>query len=342
MSAALSPAGALDRVMNGFSRWLDLVADAVVGGLGQLGRGPALRLDQQADGSLSSAGLAAADLAGRVKGQAIELRLDPARFLFRPLELPAAAAPFLDGIVRAQIDRLTPWSTTEASFGWSAPEPLPEERIRILVAATAKARMAPVLEQIKALGAGPMAVTVEGADGVGPIRILDPSGGAAAPVTRVRQWLFAVLAATALASAASLVAADVVGGALESEQAAIDAEAASVRRALLAARDGSGPEGAALRLLQLRKREGAPMVLVLEALSRLLPDDTYLTALTVEDGKVQITGLSQDAAALIPLLEQSGDFTAVTFTAPTTQAAGESGEHFEIAAEIRLRPELAP
>ena len=69
----------------------------------------------------------------------VDAVLASSRFVFRPLELPRAANPFLEGVVRAQIDRLTPWSASDAAFGWSAPADVGSERIALTVAATAQA-----------------------------------------------------------------------------------------------------------------------------------------------------------------------------------------------------------
>ena len=124
--------------------------------------------------------------------------LQPSRFLFRPLELPRKAGEFLEGIVRAQIDRLTPWSPADAVFGWSKPADAGADRIGITVAATAKNLITPYVQALSSLGVESIAVSTAGPDAA-PIRVLDQKAQGGIDVARVRRILIAVLAVTGIA-----------------------------------------------------------------------------------------------------------------------------------------------
>ena len=97
--------------------------------------------------------------------------------------------------------------------------------------------------------------------------------------------------------------------------------------------DANG-DSSGIGLLAKRKQTTPSSVMVLEAISRVLPDTTYVTELRIEGNKVQVVGLTQDAPSLIRLLEQSPQFTRATFFAPTTRAANESAERFHVEANI--------
>src|SRR5260370_36768278 len=137
------------------SAWTGSVAAAFIAGLDRLVSPRLVRLIEGDDGgfaveaagkaenipariAFSDGTLSAPNLAPLFRGSRVEIVLQPKRFLFRPLELPARAADFLEGIVRAQIDRLTPWSASEAVFGCSAPATSGADSIVTMIAATTR------------------------------------------------------------------------------------------------------------------------------------------------------------------------------------------------------------
>ncbi len=288
---------------------------------------PPLRLDQDRFAEPISTRLRTLLARSRV-----DVVLAASRFVFRPLELPRAADPFLEGVVRAQIDRLTPWSASDAVFGWSAPADVGSERIALTVAATARALLTPLSRALIASWVDSIQMSTRaGDDGMLVIPVLARQAGGEDSARRFRFGLIAGLGVAVLAFVISLGVWTGIGGGYDARFTEAQNRIAESRAKLLNQR-GSADEQA-LRALWARKRATPSAVMILEALSKTLPDDTHLTEFRIEDGKVQIVGLAGDASRLIPLIEQSRQFTRATFFAPTVRGPN-GGETFHIEAHL--------
>ena len=99
---------------------------------------------------------------------------------------------------------------------------------------------------------------------------------------------------------------------------------------VLLRRNGEAEAPPAERLLERRKQQTPSSVIVLEALSQILPDNTYVTELRIEGDKLQVIGVTHDAPSLVQLIEQSPHFMRATFFAPTTSSPEDRGERFHI------------
>jgi general secretion pathway protein L len=265
-------------------------------------------------------------------GSRVSAVLAPSRFVFRPLELPRAAGPFLEAVVRTQIDRLSPWNASDAVFGWSAPLDVGSGRIAVTVAATARAQVAPISQALSARRVASIEISTRaGEGGTLVIPVVVPQMGDADGARRLRYGLVVGLGVGCLAFVASMVLWVALGGAYDARLAQLQTEIAQ-RRTVLASQGGSASEQA-LRALHARKRATPSAVMILEALAKALPDDSHLTELHIEDGKVQMTGLAGDASQLISLIEQSQQFTRAIFFAPTVRGPN-GGEIFHIEAHL--------
>jgi general secretion pathway protein L len=348
----------LRQIADGISRWMDCVASTVITILGRLAAPRVVRLAEQPNGTFVieappgkssasfalmkvSAGVASCtgETAAALKGCQVDLAMRPEQFLFRPLELPRRASEFLDGIVREQIDRITPWTASEAVVGWSKPTELASDKISVTIAAAPRARIIPLTQAFGNLGVKSIFVstTLKNADN-GAIRVFEQSAAGALEVRQVRRRLLAGLVVAAVLAVLAAASDVVIGGDLQSRQNDVARRIAERRGILRAGSDAAA--NSALTKLAHRKNQTPANVIVLEALSNVLPDNTYVTELRIEGDKMQIVGITNDAPSLIRLIEQSPHFSRATFFAPTTRAPSDPGDRYHI--EARVKPVFSP
>jgi len=337
------------------STWIDDVAAGVARLSAMLRRSRRIELVEQADGSflvvdaskpaaergdepslrVEESGFAdpiAPQTLSLLARTSVEVMLAPSHFIFRSLELPGAASQFLDGVVRSQIDRLTPWTANEAAFGWSEPTEAANGQIAVTVAATARSLVNPIARAL--IGARADHVRMSTGIGEGPaqtIPVFAQDIGGESGGQGLRRRVVAGLALSGLAFAISLAAWLIVGGGDDSRMADLQSQIGERRSQLMNRRGPAAEE--ALKALEARKWATPSAVMTLESLSKTLPDDAHLTEMRIEGGKVQIAGSATNASALIQLIEQSRRFTQATFFAPTVRTQN-GAESFHIEAHI--------
>ncbi len=275
-----------------------------------------------------------AEILPRLARAQVEIVLARRRFAFRFLELPGQASVFLDAIIRSQIDRLTPWSSSQAAFGCDAPKETSSGRIGVVVAATALSAVMPFVRALEAFKPKAIVVSTASDEGGDERRtiVFSQETNRESSMQRLRQFLTAAPAVAGLAAVAAFAAWLEVGADLEESRLQIFRQM-NERRAALSSESAGVFEVATAKLTQM-KHESPSTVIVLESLSQALPDDTYLTELHVADGKLEITGVTREAASLIRIIEQTEQFRNATFFAPTTRAPLAAGEQFHIEARI--------
>jgi general secretion pathway protein L len=89
------------------------------------------------------------------------------------------------------------------------------------------------------------------------------------------------------------------------------------------------------RLIKLKRKSPSPLQL-LDTLSKLVPDDTWLTHLQYREQQLQVQGQSPAASALISLLEASPRFSNARFVSPLTQDRLTGLERFQLSVDVNV------
>jgi general secretion pathway protein L len=260
------------------------------------------------------------------------------------ISVPARAREFLAGIVRNQIERLSPWQGDQVTYGFSA-EANPKDAgtldVRVLMASNSVVDAARAELAATGLVIDRMVVREQGPEAGTPVVVWSRLDSASEQSReRARRFIvFGMIAVLGLSGGLAAWA-QISAASIRSDSEEIAARSAGLQRQLQEAH--GGPSGAshdpAERAWHL-KQTSPSSVMILEALSRTISDSAYLTELSLQNAAVRIVGMTSDAPSLIAPLEQSGQFAEVHFFAPTTR--GLDGSSFVFHIEGRATPHPA-
>lgn len=257
------------------------------------------------------------------------LVLPPGRIMFRKVTLPVAAEHDLTAVLQFEMDRLTPFPA-EALF-WTHSvlhRDAALGQIGLGLWIVPRTHVDPFILQLASAGCPPDRIEEESSD----IRIALP--GWRSRFSFLKDPRLA-LPALAIAAFLTVIVTGLIrqGHMLASSEARIASlrdpalEASQLRRLIEERQAGE-------QLIRgARTRLGDPMQ-VLATLTDLLPDDTFLSDLSLRQGQLLVSGQSTEPAGLIRTLSASPLLRDPVFVAPVTRLAGQSASQFSIRATI--------
>jgi len=266
----------------------------------------------------------------------VEVYLPEDKILWRDIVLPSATEDNLASVLNFEIDRLTPFRPDQVSYGYRLTTRFPEyEKIKISLAAVRQDYLDKILDRLKRIGLVAMAVfpPAKFKRYTPTLNMLHPERRARSePLFNRRAQRFFLLTGLLLLMVFLYPAIQLnqIERNLQSEIDLIRPEATIVgnKQALLATRL------AARESLVSRKNREPGKLEIIREITRLIPDNTWVSRLNLDRDYAEIQGESGKASDLIEVLEKSEYFQNVQFGASITRNANTDMEHFEIRMDL--------
>lgn len=268
----------------------------------------------------------------------IGLRLSNSACFVRRLELPAIARRDFGRLLAIDLERSTPFKSKDvltAHLVDDAPSAKGLLKVRHLI--IKRKAVEGLKSEIEALGLKVTRVECLQDNGITvfPVNFLSPEAEAAPqPGSSSIKTKGLALAAAALAASAVYLYVDRHEQALQTlleQTSKLKAKTLEQKDALAKSKSAF----AEIANYQKLRSESVPKVVVLEELTRILPETAYVTDLKIDGTTIDISGLAASAAALVPLLEHSKIFVDATSTASLMFDPREDKERFAIRTRIR-------
>ena len=299
------------------------------------------RIDRQS-GDLDTQGNAFQVLFSKLhkRNEQVALWLTDTQCLVKQIELPLAAAKNLRQVLGFEMDRHTPFKAEQVYFDFRMLR-VDNQKTRLVVKLVVVPRLAidNSLDLLARWGALVNAAYVAGiAAPDGDAINLMPIERITAQPSKVRGINLGLLMLTLILAMAAIIIP------IWQKRQAVIALLPIVDRAKQQARETDALRREQKRLaaeynfMLEKKQEAPPLMELLDSLSRLLPDDTWVQQFNLKGKELQIQGETGSSSRLIALFENAEILHNANFRSPLTKGQMPNKERFHLAAEIKTVP----
>ena len=250
-------------------------------------------------------------------GSRLKILLPSDTVLIKSLEMPLVADADLRQALYFEIDRQTPFCPDDVYFDYRILERRPQsKRVSLELTVVPRGIADEILGKVEALGFQPSAldVAVGSAPGGAGINLLKPQElGARTP----RSALSLAILASQMILFIGVVYIPV--NQLSALDTSLDAEVAQAKdkaKRTLSMRNELDRSIKAASFLDQKKLQMPTMLLVLNELTKAIPDNTWLSNISEDNNEFKISGYSTAAAELISALDFSATFQRPSFFVP--------------------------
>lgn len=268
--------------------------------------------------------------AARQGGRSLVLRIPRNWLLIKKVHFPLAVRENLPRVIGFEMDRLTPFSADQVFYdhrGLGVNQASGELSVELAV--LPRKRVAEWLQALAGAGLRPAIIDAEG---------LWRKANLLSPEERPRAGRGQSLLNMALTGTVTLLLAAALLIPLWQKRAiAIDLNERMLRaknqaQVVMAIREKLDQSNELLALVPQKRTERLPVVEVLREATELFPDHTWIQQMELRENRLELRGMSNQATALIRLLEDSPVFEKAGFRSPVLQSGNQ--ERFHLSAQV--------
>ena len=273
-------------------------------------------------------------------GSRLKVLLASDTVLRKILEMPLVADVDLRQALYFEIDRQTPFCPDDVYFDYRVIEKRPQlKRVTLELTVVPRGIADEILGKVEALGFRPsgLDVAIGSTPGGSGINLLKPQEPGARRQRSSLSWAFVACQMILLIAVVYIPVSQ-----LSALDASLDAEVAQAKdkaQRTLSTRNELDRSIKAASFLDQKKLQAPTIILVLNELTKAIPDNTWLSTISEDNNEFKISGYSTAAAELISALDSAPIFKDPAFSSPIVQDPQTKLERFDITVKTKKADE---